>query len=375
MKNFTLLLLVCSLFVISCTKDYSDTYNESYRVEDYEVLQAAGLDLPSQMFDYNENNTTFNTHDNALVTLGRVLFYDEALAPAGGVSCGTCHSQAHAFADSKAQSDGINGQVTVRNSPALGQFQNFRQYYGGSNPLPLFWDGRQESFHDQMMETMANPVEMGININELQDRIENIDYYKVLYSRAYGPGPVSVSAERITEPMDAFMKTLMNNDSKFDEARGSSSLFNDYSAFTDSENRGKALFVSSGCESCHLMDQVNVVEFASNGLDMNPQDRGLGAVSFNTSDNGKFKTPKLRNIEVTGPYMHDGRFETLEEVIDFYSTGIQNTDNLHQNLKNGSQAKKFNFTDTQKTDLINFLKTLTDDTLLTDERWSNPYGE
>jgi len=372
MKKYVFLFAITGLLA-SCAKDYSDSYTDDYPKEDYDILVDAGIDVPSSMIDYNENNTTFNTHDNALVTLGRVLFYDENLPTAGKISCGSCHQQQLAFADDVAFSEGVDG-ATARNSMALGQFQNFRQYYGGSNPLPLFWDGRQESFHDQMMETMANPIEMDIDMNELVDRISKIDHYKVLFRRAY-QGSDLVTAERVTEPLDAFMKTLLNNDSKFDRARNGQSLGSNFNAYTTEENRGKTLFINSGCEGCHKMDQVNTIEFANNGLDLNPSDKGLGAISDFSSDNGKFKTPKLRNIEVTGPYMHDGRFETLEEVVEFYSTGIQESPNLHQDLRNGNQAKKFNFTSTEKSDLISFLKTLTDETLLTDQRWSSPYGE
>ncbi len=373
MKKSLFLLAASLFFVVSCTKEGSNVFEGSYWTEEYQTLEQAGLDLPNTLIDYNENNTTFINHDNALVTLGRVLFYDKNLSAAGEISCASCHDQSLAFADDEALSVGVRGERTTRNSMALGQFQNFREYYGGSNPIPLFWDGRQTTFHDQMVETMSNPIEMDIDMNQMTSRVNDLPYYQVLSKYAY-QSTDRLSAEDITGAIDAFMKTLINFESKFDDNYSGGSLTTNFSGFSASENRGKNLFINSGCDNCHILDGSNTVTFANNGLDMNSADLGQEIATQSSFDRGKFKTPKLRNIAVTGPYMHDGRFETLDEVLDFYSTGIQSTTNLHSDLKSGGQAKKFNFSSQDKEDMIAFFNTLTDHNLLTAEKWSDPYN-
>lgn len=367
-KIFSILTLGALVFAVqSCSKDYSDNFEGDYRIQDWEVL-IQNLDLPSTYFDY-DNPVFFG--DPAEVTLGRVLFYDKNLSDAGEIACASCHKQELAFADDVALSVGVRGEETTRNSPALGQFRSFREYYQSSNPLPIFWDGRASSFHDQMIETMSNPVEMDIDINTLVEKVSNIDYYKVLFKDAYDSE--AVSATRITTALDQFMKTLQNSDSKFDEQREFNNINSNFSGFSSSENRGKELFLSNDCNSCHILEGTNTISFASNGLDVNYTDSGRYNATGSNSDRGQFKVPKLRNLNLTAPYMHDGRFATIDEVLDFYSSGIQNHENLDSRLKNGNQAKRFNFSDQDKEDLKAFFSTLTDQTMPFDPKWSDPF--
>jgi len=363
-------ILAISAFILgiqSCSKEYEENFVDDYKIQDWEILSKT-LNLTSTYYDYD--NPVFSG-DPAEITLGRVLFYDENLSDAGEISCASCHKQELAFADDVALSVGVRGEETARNSMALGQFRSFREYYGGSTPLPIFWDGRASTFHDQMIETMSNPVEMDIDINRLVEKVGNKDYYKVLFNDAYGSE--SVDAEKITTALDQFMKTLQNSDSKFDEQRQSHNINSNFSGYSASENRGKELFLSSNCNSCHSLEGTNTVSFASNGLEAAYTDQGQYNATNESSDIGKFKVPKLRNIELTGPYMHDGRFASIDEVLDFYSSGIQNSNNLDSRLKSGSSPTRFNFTSQDKEDLKAFFKTLTDRTMPFDPKWSDPY--
>jgi len=392
MKNA--IYFVCSVFTIclafSCTKDLEDVYRGDYTTEDFNTLSSF-VNLPSNVIDYNEKPGTglFETstvHNNEQVTLGRVLFYDKALSTAGEISCASCHHQELAFADDVAFSEGVRGEVTLRNSIALGQFSSFASEYDGTasfnNPSPLFWDGRASSVHDQLLETMSNPIEMDIDIDELASRLQGQEHYNVLFKRAYGTEEVDNS--RILQALESFMNTMEGSNSTFDQGLvEQGDIFGDFNNFNASENRGKEIFFDSSCGSCHSGGSEAIFtdpgfgnKFANNGLELVYQDGGQGVHTNLQSDMGKFKIPQLRNIAQTGPYMHDGRFETLEEVVDFYSTDIADHPNLDQRLFasiNSGTPKKFNFSAQEKVDLVNFLKTMSDDFLLTDSRWSDPF--
>jgi cytochrome c peroxidase len=183
-----------------------------------------------------------------------------------------------------------------------------------------------------------------------------------------------------------FVNALGSFESKFDaEANhhnpGFSGSFGnfvfteDFSGFTAAENRGKVLY-NANCASCHSGNMGRpVLQLANNGLEATSTDLGVGGISGIPNQKGSFKVPTLRNISLTAPYMHDGRFATLNDVIDFYSTGVQNHPFLHEDLKDGGQPKRMNFTADQKTDLIAFLNTLTDDQLLNDKRFSDPFKQ
>jgi cytochrome c peroxidase len=181
----------------------------------------------------------------------------------------------------------------------------------------------------------------------------------------------------VLEALANFVNSIGSYQSKFDEEASKVGGFNNYSTpfagFTSSENAGKSLYMAN-CASCHSSSMGRPVLFnASNGLDLNPTDVGVYDVTKISSERGTFKVPTLRNIAVSAPYMHDGRFKTLDEVIDFYSTGINAHANLHPDLKSGNAPRKFNYTAQQKSDLIAFLGTLTDQRAAEAKRFSNPF--
>ena len=384
---FSLLLLVGA-----CKSDFNYYY---YTPEESAAISTA-LNLPELPDDYTVNMPSHLGNaglfarpvERDKAVLGRVLFYDKKLSSDGTVSCASCHKQDIAFSDDKAFSEGVSDRSTARNSFALGSVANFSAYYGtdlnGSNAIRFFWDNRAETAADQSKSSMTDENEMNMKMHEITAVVQNQAYYAPLFKKAFGTE--TVTEERVLEAVANFVNAMGSFSSKFDLEANKHSLqftggfgnvvFNDdFSGFTAAENAGKTLY-NTNCSSCHSGNMGRpVLQLANNGLDLSPTDLGVGGITGVNNQKGTFKVPTLRNVALTGPYMHDGRFATLEEVIDFYSTGIQSHPNLHADLKSGGQPKQFNFTATQKANLIAFLNTLTDDHLLKDAKFSDPFKQ
>ncbi len=322
--------------------------------------------------------------DDNKATLGRVLFWDTKLSKDGKISCGSCHSPNKAFGDDVAFSRGINERATTRNSIALASVLNFSAYYGedlnGFGAVPFFWDNRANSVAQQSKGTLANPNEMGMSMDEVVAQVKGQEYYKPLFEAAFNS--TEVTETKVLDAIANFVNALGSHKSRFDiitdKMVNSDSWNFDYSAnyseFTASENIGKKLYLNH-CGSCHgkTFGAPQVLK-ANNGLEVvYTKDRGIGAITKSTTDDGMFKVPTLRNITKSAPYMHDGRFQTLEEVIEHYSTGIKNSANLSEELRNGGSVKRFSFTQQEKNDLIAFLATLEDFELPQDKRFSDPF--
>jgi cytochrome c peroxidase len=213
--------------------------------------------------------------------------------------------------------------------------------------------------------------------------VQSQPYYEPLFKKAFGHS--NVSEDLVLEAVSNFVNAMGSFQSKFDSeanAHSNSGFFGfnpsfttNFDGFTAAENRGKNLY-NANCASCHSGNMGRpVLQLANNGLDANPTDLGVGGISGAETEKGSFKVPTLRNIALTAPYMHDGRFNSLEEVINFYNTGIQNHPFLHADLKAGGQPKKMNLSTNDKSDLIAFLNTLTDDNLLDDKKFSDPFKQ
>ena len=357
-------------------------------------------------------------------TLGRVLFYDKNLSSDRTVSCGSCHRQSLAFSDNGTVSMGIGGQLGTRNSQPLANVASFSGHYRPMNGLAapmLLWDNRAMGVEEQAKIAFENPHEMNLLMPQVLERIRERPYYQYIWGTIYGD--FEPKEAQVLECLAEFVGAMGSHNSKLDvglEAAqgkldaldlpdssyvvanqvltpvniievyyGSTYTMTIYSpsfeydtvtlprpgipTLNHSENEGRKLFVAN-CTKCHAaLRPVQEVFAACNGLDANYNDPGLGGLTGNPADVGVFKSPSLRNIALTAPYMHDGRFKTLEEVVNFYSTGVQDHPNLHPILRRDGNLR-LNLTPQQKSDLVAFLKTMTDQSVTWDTRFSNPFN-
>lgn len=347
----------------------------------------ASPQLPAELYTYEDSNATLpryyrngqvedadNTPDENPITdegatLGRVLFYDTQLSANNTVACASCHLQAFGFSDPRVLSVGFDGGETARHSMSL---TNARFYERGH----FFWDERSDTLEDQVLEPIQDTVEMGMTLTELEVKLQDLDYYPALFEDAFGDD--TVTSERIALALAQFVRALTSSNSKFDEAVQTEDDDDGgfENVFTADELAGLVLFGqgdddldgrSLGCARCHgtlahISDDIH-----NNGLDASVTgDDGAG--------DKEFKAPSLRNIEVGAPYMHDGRFSTLEEVIEFYNSGVQDHPDLDNRLQaNNGNPRRLNMSDEEKSQLLAFLKTLTDEDFLSDERFSDPF--
>lgn len=324
--------------------------------------------LPEQPYDYSKVQTSigklnnyyenFTVINNDKATLGRVLFYDKALSLNNSVACASCHSQKHAFSDVVAFSKGFEEKMTARNSMGISNLSDERN-------IGFFWDARTTQIEKMVFEPVANHVEMGFDrIDLITTKVEQLPYYAALFEKAYGSP--EITEQRMRESMGQFLFSLVSQNTKFDDG-----LYTNFSNFDDKEKRGLELFNKNNCGSCHQISasfgsSYSSMKFANIGLDKIDTDKGI---------NGLYKIPRLKNIALTAPYMHDGRFKTLEEVLNHYSENIQPNDKLSFQLKENSVGgpKQMKFTDAEKADLVAFLNTLTDKDLTTNVKYSNPF--
>lgn len=287
----------------------------------------------------------------ARVALGKKLFFDPLLSKTNSLSCASCHDPKHAFSDSRKQSIGIHGISTPRHSMPL-----FNLAWKNS----FLWDGKIERLRDQVLEPIENPDEMGENLSDVIAKLEASNEYVSLFKAAYKSG--DLNPENLSLAIEAFLLTLVSYDSKFDRAlKGEAEL-------TDSEKRGFELFMTeheprskkfgADCFHCHGGPLFTNHNFHNNGL-AESTDPGRSGVTGRKSDSNKFAAPSLRNIALTAPYMHDGRLETLEAVVEHYNSGILNSDTLDPNLAKHPKSG-LNLGVEDQAALVDFLKTLTD---------------
>lgn len=378
------------LLMVACSKKPDINYYY-YTPEEYALLTQY-LKLPDLPDEYD---VSFPSHlrsaglfprpvDREKAILGRVLFYDKNLSADGKISCASCHKQEIGFADDAKVSKGVYDRDGERNSLALASVSNFSAYYGtdlnGSLAVPFFWDNRANTVAEQAKGAIENGKEMSMHMSEVVAAIENQPYYTPLFKKAFDQTNAAVTEDRVLEAIANFINAMGSFQSKFDEAASKQNPNGwgydpngAFEGFTAAEIRGKDIYMSS-CASCHSNNMGRPVELkANNGLDAVTTDRGVGKTTNQPQDEGTFKVPTLRNIAVTAPYMHDGRFATLEEVVEHYSTGIQNHPNLSTALKTGGNPKRLNLKAGDKSDLIAFLNTLTDEHVKTDQRFANPF--
>ena len=334
-------------------------------------------------------NTLINSFDNTPADnpitdegafLGRVLFYDKLLSYNGEIACASCHAQQYAFTDPEQYSIGFEGGLTGRNSMSLVN----QRFYGNGR---MFWDERAQTLEDQVLMPIQDQVEMGLTLEELVARVSEAPYYADLFAQAFGSS--EVTSIRIAKALAQFVRSLISFDAKWDEGVTQvQNLADNFPNFTDAENRGKRLFLGGpgqpSCAVCHLRnsgpnEQIpNKAIFYMSRARVNGhpsgQDRGLADVTNNTRDEAAFKSPSLRNVALTAPYMHDGVLSTLEDVVDFYDQGINAVSNLDRVLRDlNGQPIQFGFSSQDKEDLVAFLNTLTGSDLMTNAKFASPF--
>lgn len=384
MRNLFFLILAGLFFVIGCKKDIESKGTVSKYTEDNETLKGY-LDLPSQPVEYDKimvpayvDVSLINIHDNTPIdnpitnegaTLGRVLFYDKKLSSNKTISCASCHIQEFGFSDTAVLSLGFDGGRTGRHSMGL---SNARFRTNGR----FFWDERAETLEDQVLMPIQDPVEMGMTLTDLVTVVEGQEYYEILFRRAFGDN--EVTADRISKALAQFIRSMMSFNSKYDNGRAHHEVNEPFDNFTAEENLGKTLFnsINKGqCGSCHSTDAMITVVSRNNGLTREFGDFGLEKTTGDPLDRGKFKAPSLRNIAVRAPYMHNGDYKSLKDVINGYSTGINWSPTLdgHLKLPGGQSAIRFNLTQEEIEALEAFLHTLTDTEFLTNKIYSDPF--
>jgi cytochrome c peroxidase len=302
-------------------------------------------------------------------TLGRILFYDKKLSINNSIACASCHKQALSFADDRSFSTGFAGANTLRNSMALVNVK----YYKNAKFL---WDERGLTLETQTLLPIVDHIEMGMtSLDTLVDRLKNTTYYPLLFEKAFGSQ--TISSDKTGNALAQFIRSIISYRSKFDEGR---TLVNSvrllYPNFTPEENEGKQLFFNPllACSGCHKTETFTTPSPKNNGLEDPSIDPGVGAITNDPLQVGNFKVPSLKNIELTAPYMHDGRFATLEEVIEHYNSGVMPHPNLSSQLRKPDNTPlRLDLTSTEKAALIAFLRTLTDRSVTTDVKFSNPF--
>lgn len=356
------------------------------------IEYGACLDLPDVPFNYAnillpahlrlpnvqdaDNTPAGNPVTDAGATLGRVLFYDTKLSANQTIACASCHKQELAFTDDAALSSGFEGGLTGRNSMSLAM----ARYYQNGH---FFWDERAATLEEQTLMPIQDHTEMGLTLEELESRLANTEYYPPLFEDAFGSP--EITSGKVALALSQFVRSMVSYQSKYDQARQTAPPgipgAAPWPAFTAEENLGKALFFDptrGNCAACHGTEAFIAPGPRNNGLDLGSQDLGVGGVTGNFPDIGKFKVPSLRNVALTAPYMHDGRVASLSEVIEHYNSGIQPHPNLSPQLRDygpDGPPRQLDLSPTERQALIAFLETLTDESFLSDERWSDPFCE
>jgi cytochrome c peroxidase len=284
------------------------------------------------------------------VALGKKLFFDKILSGDETQSCASCHNPQSAFTDNQQFSTGVDGNFGNRNSmPLFNLAWNFDERFA--------WDGKDFSLENQALEPVSNPNELHSDWKNVAQKLQNHSEYPNLFLHAFGTA--AIDSILVTKALAQFERILISGNSKFDQ------YLNGDTTLTAEEENGFTIFMDEAkgdCFHCHGSNNNPLWtdnQFHNNGLDRNFTDLGLGAVTGDPADNGKFKSPSIRNLAFTAPYMHDGRFTSLEEVINHYSEGLQPSQTIDPLMKRITQGG-VNLSTKEKNDLKAFLLSLSD---------------
>ena len=337
---------ICALLILSSCQEDSDSLGKDYTYLELDIPS----NFPAPVYEIDNNRPTQEGFD-----LGKKLFYDGRLSSTGVISCGFCHIQEFSFTHhTHIVSHGVNGALGTRNAQGL-QNLIFMEEFN--------WDGSVAHLESQPIAPITTDVEMDESISNVLEKLKADQEYVSHFDKAFEDG--EINADNMLKALTQFMMMMVSAETKYDRVeRGEGS------SFTADELEGKSLFEAK-CGSCHSGTLFTDQSYRNNGLPIDPEynDIGRKRVTGRETDLYKFKVPSLRNIAVTFPYMHDGRFQTLKEVLDHYDNGIAQTENLDPQFTNGNSLG-IDLTEGEKELIISFLNTLTDDNFLLDDRFS-----
>lgn len=403
-KNFIPLVLLCLVPFLLCSCNGEGGEEDStappagyFSAAEMSILNA-NLNLPSDLLNYAnlplpahfttrdapelDNTPESNPITDIGATLGRVLFYDKQLSANNTISCASCHKQNAGFSDNEVLSLGIEGRRTKRNSMTL---INSRYYENGR----FMWDERAATLEEQVLMPIQDHNEMAMNLDDLVTKLQQLDYYDLLFEKTFGSP--EVTTDRIAKALSQYTRSIVSYRSKFDEglvAAGNPDVYEDMPLlpnFTEQEKLGQDIFLrgrnGATCGYCHGGPQNVNDQAKNNGLMLSYQDQGKGGITGRSADNALFKVPSLRNIALTAPYMHDGRFATLMDVVNHYDNNVKSHANLDFRLTNSddpspnAEVLKLNLTQEEKEALVAFLHTLTDHEIGRDIKYSDPFKD
>jgi cytochrome c peroxidase len=329
-------------------------------------FRLSALTSVNPFWDTGSTQQNFPTNEGA--TLGRVLFYDKRLSILNTHSCGSCHEQARGFATAVRFATGVQAVPLRRNAMALanGRYNTSEHYFS---------DGRVFNFEQLAFMPIEDPLELGNSMPVVVEKLKATSYYPALFDAAFGSP--DITPQRIATALAQFLRSILSYRTRFDQAYSRMDDPNAVSPplpppdptqfLTPRELRGVQVFGDSGCTACHATTLQTAGGFFNTGLDLVPLDPGAG--------DGRFRVASLRNIALTAPYMHDGRFATLREVIEHYDRGVIQTDALPDGLREfrGGPVRRLNLSDQDKDALEAFFHTLTDTALTTDPKFADPF--
>lgn len=364
--------IILFISILACKEDVLPTTDEDltnipYTPQAYPLRTWDDINAPlSNMAIPSDNPLT-----EAGVELGRRLFYDPILSKDSTISCGSCHKPEFGFTDGQPVSRGVGGALGKRSAMSL---ENVGFLQRG-----LFWDGRSRTLETQALLPIEDPVEMHENWGNVETKLRRHADYSVRFRKAFGISSKNeISKTLVAKALSQFQRIIISSgNAKFDRVARFETQF------TDDEFAGMQMFFDAGgfggkdaqCLHCHNSPFFGSNGFFNNGIDSVTsldgfRDKGLGGITGNRLDNGKFRAPTLRNIEFSAPYMHDGRFQTLEQVLDHYASGGHYAENLDPFLP---QIRQVNLSAREKRQIILFLKTLSDTTSLRNPAVQNPF--
>jgi cytochrome c peroxidase len=326
-------LILAGLAILACSK--KETPEATKETPQHKLAIPAGLEQDYARFVPADNPLTAEK-----IELGKMLYFDPRLSVDGTVSCATCHNPIFGYSNGVQFSPGFKGQLGNRNSPTT-----LNRLYS----TVQFWDGRSNSLEDQALGPVQNPVEMANTVPGMIANLNKISGYKPYFQKAFGSE--EITADRVARAIAAFERTLLTGNSPFDRFQAG-----DPNAISDSAKQGFTIFMGKGnCHECHPLPAFTDEKFHNVGVGMDKPKPDLGryTVTKNEEDKGAFKTPTLRQIAETAPYLHDGSATTIEEVVDLYNRGSIKNPHLDEKMKPLGLNKA------ERADLVAFLKTLT----------------